>query len=166
MTAIELAVKMETDAIKFYKEAADKTKNPIGKKMFLSIMADEERHLEMLSKIFKGLDISNSDTTPMRNIKTIFELMKDAMLKRVEATNYELDAFKVSMTMENEGINFYKKALSEAKKEKEKLLFKRLISEEEEHYNIFSNTYSFMLDTGNWFMWDEHSIVDGGTPWA
>lgn len=30
--AIEIAIKMETDAIKFYKAAADKTKNPVGKK--------------------------------------------------------------------------------------------------------------------------------------
>ena len=30
--AIEIAIKMETDAIKFYKEASEKTKNPVGKK--------------------------------------------------------------------------------------------------------------------------------------
>lgn len=166
MNAIELSIKMETDAIKFYKEAADKTKNLIGKKMFLSVMADEERHLEMLSAIFKGLDMSCSDVSPMRNIKTIFELMKDSMLKRVEATDDELDAFRIAMEMESEGIEFYKKILADTKNEKEKILFEKLISEEKEHYKVFSNTYSFMLDTGDWFMWDEHSIVDGGTPWA
>ena len=34
MDALELAMKMEKDAIKFYSEAARKTKYPAGKKMF------------------------------------------------------------------------------------------------------------------------------------
>jgi hypothetical protein len=33
--------------------------------------------------------------------------------------------------------------------------------EEQQHYDIFANTHSFLSDTGNWFMWEEHSIVEG-----
>ncbi len=58
MNAIEIAIKMEKDAIDFYKEAAKKTKNPVGKKMFLTITVDEKRHLQMLSQIFEGLEIN------------------------------------------------------------------------------------------------------------
>ncbi|MBI4689974.1 MAG: ferritin family protein [Nitrospirae bacterium] len=166
MNAIEVAIKMETDAIKFYTEAAGKAKNPVGKKMFLTIREDEKRHLDMLSQIFRGLDITIKDVSPMKNIKTVFETMKAEMIERVEATTDELEAFKIAMRMEKEGIEFYRKAAAEANMEKEKLLFERLIKEEEQHYDIFANTYFFMSDTGSWFMWEEHSIVDGGTPWA
>jgi rubrerythrin len=92
--------------------------------------------------------------------------MKDAMMKRVEATTDELDAFKIAMRMEKEGVEFYKKAGAGAQTEKEKSLFERLVKEEQQHYDIFANTYFFLSDTGSWFMWEEHSIVDGGTPWA
>ncbi|MDH3258787.1 MAG: rubrerythrin, partial [Deltaproteobacteria bacterium] len=34
MNAFEIAKKMETDAIRFYAEAAQKTQYPAGKKMF------------------------------------------------------------------------------------------------------------------------------------
>jgi len=166
MNAIEIAIKMETDAISFYKEAAEKTNHSVGKKMFLTIREDEKRHLEMLSRIFKGLDMEIKDVSPMKNIKTIFESMKNELMQRIEVTTDELEAFKIAMQMEKEGIEFYRKALSEVKTEKEKALFKRLIHEEEQHYAVFANTYFFMSDTGNWFMWEEHSIVDGGTPWA
>ncbi len=166
MNAIEIAIKMETDAIKFYKEASVKNSHPAGKKMFLSIAEDEKRHLEMLSQILKGLNITSKYVSPVQNVKTIFESMKDEMMQRAGATTDELEAFKIAMQMEKEGVEFYKKALSEAQSEKEKSLFERLIKEEEQHYSIFSNTYSFLSDTGNWFMWDEHSMVDGGTPWA
>jgi len=161
MNAIEIAINMEKDAIRFYTEAAEKTKHPAGKKMLLSITEDEKRHMQMLSEIFKEVDIKINEVSPMKNMKTIFESMKDSMMKRIEATNDELEAFKVAMHMEKEGIEFYKKAEAEAQKEKEKALFNRLIKEEQQHYSIFANTYSFMADTGNWFMWSEHSIVEG-----
>jgi rubrerythrin len=166
MNAIEIAIRMEKDAIDFYREAAEKTTHPVGKKMFLSITEDEKRHLQMLSQIFKEVDITIHEVSPMQNVKTIFESMKDSMMQKIQATENELEAFKIAMQMEQEGVLFYKKAGADAQKEKEKKLFERLAEEEEQHYSIFSNTFSFLNDTGNWFMWEEHSIVDGGTPWA
>ncbi len=161
MNAIEMSIKMEKDAISFYTEAADKTSNSVGKKMFLTIAGDETRHLEMLSQILKGLEISNGDVSPMKQIHTIFEEMKDEMIQDIKATTDELYAFKIAMQMEKEGKEFYEKSLQSAVTEKEKALFEMLIKEEQQHYDIFSNTHSFLSDTGNWFMWEEHSIVEG-----
>jgi rubrerythrin len=161
MNAIEIAIKMEKDAIDFYKEAAEKTRHPVGKKMFLSVTEDEKRHLQMLSQIFREVDIKIAEVNPMQNVKTVFASMKDQMMERIAATKDELEAFKIAMHMEKEGIEFYQKAESGAKAEKEKALFERLIKEEQQHYSIFLNTYNFMVDTGNWFMWEEHSIVEG-----
>ncbi|MBI5050506.1 MAG: ferritin family protein [Nitrospirae bacterium] len=166
MNVIEIAVKMETDAIKFYKEASEKIQHPVGKKMFLAITADEKRHLEALSQTVKGIVITKKDVNAMKNIKTVFEAMKDAMMQRVEATNDELEAFKIAMQMEKEGIEFYKKAVRTVQTGEEKSLFEWLIKEEEQHYGIFANTYFFLSDAGSWFMWEERSIIDGGTPWA
>jgi rubrerythrin len=166
MDALEMALKMETDAIAFYTEAARKTIYPAGKKMFQTITEDEKRHLELISRLIKGLSITHKDVSPMKNVKTVFEAMKNEMMKKVEATADELEAFKIAMQMEKEGKEFYEKTLAHAKTEKEKTLLKQLINEEEQHYKIFANTYEFLENTGSWFMWEEYSIVDGGTPWA
>ena len=161
MDALELAMKMEKDAIKFYSEAARKTKYPAGKKMFDTITEDEKRHLEMISQIIKGLNVTQKDVSPMKNVKTVFESMKNEMMKKVEASADELEAFKVAMKMEQEGMEFYKKTLAGAKKEKEKALLERLIQEEQQHYAIFANTYQFLAKTGDWFLWEERGIVEG-----
>ncbi len=161
MNAIEIARKMETDAIKFYTEAAQRTRYPAGRKMFETITADEKRHLEILTKLLQGLDVHVEDVHPMKNIKTVFEQMKDEMMQKVEATSDDLEAFKIAMKMEKEGVEFYKKIMTEAVSQKEKALFKKLLYEEEQHYDIFANTYDFLNDTGNWFMWEDHSIVEG-----
>jgi len=87
--------------------------------------------------------------------------MKDQMMERLKAEEDELEAFRIAMEMEKEGIEFYKKVKDEVNTEKEKKLFERLIYEEEQHYKIFSETYTFLKDTGNWFMWKELSIVEG-----
>ena len=161
MDALELAMKMEKDAIKFYSEAARKTKYPAGKKMFDTITEDEKRHLEMISQLIKGLNVTHKDVSPMKNVKTVFESMKNEMMEKVEASADELEAFKVAMKMEQEGMEFYKKTLASAKKEKEKALLERLIQEEQQHYAIFENTYQFLAKTGDWFLWEERGIVEG-----
>ena len=161
MDALEMAMKMEKDAITFYSEAARKTKYPAGKKMFDTISQDEKRHLEMISEIVKGLNVTHKDVSPMKNVRTVFESMKKEMMKKAEASADELEAFKIAMRMEQEGMEFYKKTLAGAKKEKERALLERLIKEEEQHYAIFANTYQFLADTGNWFLWEERGIVEG-----
>jgi len=129
--------------------------------MFETIVDDEKKHLEVVCNILKGMDVHVDDVHPMQNVKTVFEKMKDQMMQKVEATSDELEAFKIAMQMEKEGIDFYRKLASEAKTDKEKQLYEKLILEEEHHYKIFANTYDFLKDTGNWFMWDDHSIVEG-----
>ena len=161
MNALEIARKMESDAIKFYTEAAEKTGYEAGKKMFQSITEDEKRHLAMISDLIKGMNITINDVNPMQRVSTVFETMKDQMMKKVEASKDELDAFRIAMQMEKEGGEFYQKSLAAATTDKEKALFARLIEEERQHYEIFENTYSHLSDTGNWFLWEERGIVEG-----
>lgn len=161
MKSIEIALKMETDAVKFYTEASEKISHPVGKKMFLTIAEDEKNHIKMIEEVIKGLDLTIKEANPIKTVKTIFEDMKDKMMERIKAQSDDLEAFKIAMEMEKEGIEFYKKVQKEVNTEKEKKLFERLIFEEEQHHKIFSETYNFLKDTGNWFMWKEFSIVEG-----
>ena len=166
MNVAEIAMKTETDAIEFYARAARKTGNPVGRKMFLSIIDDEKRHLETLKHIFSGMGIEPPGASPMKRIRTVFEENRHLMLGRVAATTDEIEALEIAMGMERESVDFYEKAARFAKNERERTIFERLVKEEEEHFAIFSNTRQFLADSGNWFMWEEHSMVDGGTPWA
>lgn len=161
MNAAEIARKMETDAVAFYKEAAEKTSHPVGKKMFLTIMEDEVRHTKMIEAVLKGMDISEDSAEPMGRVKTIFQEMKDQLEERLKATDDDMEALKIAMEMERKGREFYEKSLLEASDEKTRALFTKLAKDEEQHYKVFANTYSFLNETGNWFMWEEKGIVEG-----
>ena len=137
-----------------------------GRRCLGQIVEDEKRHLETITRIIKGLHITDKDMSPIKNVKSVFDGMKSDMMKKVKASADELDAFKIAIKMEQESVEFYKNALKKTTTDKEKALLERLIQEEKEHYEIFSNTYQFLANTGSWFLWEERAILDGGTPWA
>ncbi len=159
--AVNRAIKMETDAISFYTDAASRTSHPLGKKMFESLILDEKRHLRMLEGILKGMEM-DFEMKVIGDVKTVFSDFKDQMMQRIQATTDEKEAIKIALEMEKEGFHYYQEVAGKATDSRERKLFEILTREEESHYQLLNNTYSFLEDTGNWFMWDELSIVEGG----
>ncbi|MBI5634218.1 MAG: ferritin family protein [Nitrospirae bacterium] len=159
--AVATAIKMETDAIAFYEEAADKASHPFGKEMLRGFVKDEKRHLAMLQCLFNGLDIQEIFFRPKETIKTVFSNLKDQMMERVEALPSEMEAIKIALQMETEGFHFYGKAAANAPSQKEKELFERLVVEENDHFSILNETYEFLDNTGQWYMYEERGIVEG-----
>jgi rubrerythrin len=162
MKSVETALKMERDAVDFYKKCAEKTSSPIGKKMFLSIVEDEQYHIACATNVIKGLGFKPPKTTPKQDMKNIFEQNKNSVMQKIDATTDDLDALTIAMKMEKEGADFYKKAAAEAATPAEKALFECLVKDEEQHFSIFQNTFSLLSDTSNWFMWEERVIYEGG----
>ena len=164
--AIKTAIKMETDGMKFYKDAADKTSHPFGKKMFLSLSSDEERHLKVLKEVLFDLKFSNFekyfDSSPAKKIKTVFDELKDELKEKIAASSDEKEVLKMGMKMEDESVKFYRSSLQKTADPGAKALLEKLIKEEREHYTILQNTYSFLDDSGEWFLWEERGILDGG----
>ncbi len=159
--AVETAIKMETDAIALYGEAAEKTSHPFGKEMFRGFVKDEARHLKMLKSILGGLDIDMEFVSPRDTIRTVFSQLKDEMMQRVKVMDDEMDALSIALEMEKEGFDFYKNTASDAHSGKEKELFKRLAEEENDHYLILMETYNFLYNTGHWYMYEERGIIEG-----
>ena len=159
--AIETAIKMETDAIAFYGEAANKTKHPFGREMFRGFIKDETRHLKMLQALFKGLDFDVESIRPKDTIKTVFSMHKDEMMQRVKAMENEMEAVNIALKFEKEGFDFYRKSASQAGTPKEKELFEKLSAEENDHYAILLETQKFLENTGQWYMYEERGIVEG-----
>jgi rubrerythrin len=159
--AVATAIKMETDAIAFYEESANKAHHAFGKEMFKGFVKDEKRHLAMLQNLFKGLGLKEDFASPKTEIKTVFSMLKDQMMQRAEAIQSEMDAVKIALDMEKAGFDFYKKAAANAPTPEEKKLFERLTIEENDHFSILNETYTFLENTGQWFMYEERGILEG-----
>src|SRR3990167_726423 len=169
LSGIELAIKNEADGIEFYRKAKDKTKHPIGKMMFEAFMQDEKEHLELLQSLKKGagplsIDIGRlkQKKSPREQIKGLFEAVKDAVAGRIEANPDELEALRIAMDTEKEGYQLYQQLAQQATTSEEKVFFEFLVGEEKQHFQLLQNTYTYFSDTGNWFLWEERGLVDGG----
>ncbi|KYK35871.1 MAG: ferritin family protein [Theionarchaea archaeon] len=158
---IAAAIQTEKDGIAFYEKAAQKTSHPFGKKMFLSFIEDEKRHLEILEQISKEMGIPfDTEYSPRERIKTIFEEVSDQVTAHIAPTSDETEAINIALEIENKGYKFYKE---EAEKHAEhSKIFDRLAKEESEHIFVLQNLFNYLNDTGHWFMYEEHQMVDGG----
>ncbi len=153
--AIEMAVKMEKDAIDFYKEALEKTDHPSGVKMFEHFIQVEIQHIRLLKKLVKEVAPDAKLIYPDEHIKTLFSEQKSQMMERIKPTTDDLEAIKIALDFELKGYNFYKKYTEEAETESEKKLFKILTSQEKEHSIILKNAHEHMKKTGSWFNWED-----------
>ena len=159
---MELAIQTERDGIDFYRNAAEKTADNMARKMFMSLVSDEERHLAVLQKISCEEDVCIDDlgnVMPKKRLKTIFS---EAGADPAADSSKESDAaLTVAMEMEKKGYEQYIQAAKDADDPELKRIYGRLAEEEEEHWEILSETLSYLQDTGNWYMGDEHSFPQG-----
>ncbi len=148
---LDVAIKQEKDGIKFYTDAANKSKHHLGKSMFISFVEDEKEHLKRLEKL------RQADASPLgavgsepgfKDVKTrlmsVFDEMKDELGAVVQPDDDDLNALKVAMDIEKTGHKLYKAGSEEATDPKEKDLFKFLSKEEIIHYEILKNTYNYL----------------------
>lgn len=72
------------------------------------------------------------------------------------------------LTGEDSSTLFYGTSTTNGKRKGDvvSLMLASRIIEEKPNADFEIGSYFFMSDTGNWYMWKKHSIVDGGTPWA
>ena len=162
MNALELAIQRKENGIVHYRNVLENCGHPSGRKMFQVVLEDEEKHLSALKALLNDMDMEQMGLGDVENLATIIQNMQshtgpDAAVCSLD----DMEAFKVAMAMEREDYEFYKELAAMSNIEEEKALFERLAYEEEKHYEVLSETHSFLTDSGNWFMWEDHSIVEG-----
>ena len=177
---IDTAVKMEQDSIDFYGEAAAGTTNRLGRSMFESFVNDEKRHLKGLQTLLTAVMTANASpveaglrTTAGRilpprkgtfksKITTIFLKARQELSERVPSDADDVKALRIAIDLEREGCKFYGEAAAKATNTTVAEVYRILQNEEKEHLDFLQNTLSYLEDTGNWFLWEEQGLLDGG----
>ena len=169
--AIQMAMKMEKDGADFYQEAATKVASESAKKMLLSFVKDEKKHFNLLKKIFEETKLPNfnrdfeemfSLKLPADKVKTIFSKAKGEVQKHIPISSDELDVLRKAIEMEKKSVDFYQKQKGKAAEDKLRALFERLVEEERQHYQLLTNTLSYLEDSRDWYLWEEKALLNGG----
>ncbi len=154
--AVNFAIQLENDGIEFFLKAAARTKNQLGKVMFLSFVEDEKEHIRRIKMMTAGLIEPESAaaareySSPRDRLKTIFKDMQSVITDEVHTEASDLDAIKISLNIERKVYKFYEVAAKESFSVREKELYKFLAKEEIIHFQILKNAYTHLSNIANW----------------
>ncbi|HRY13114.1 MAG TPA: ferritin family protein [Syntrophomonadaceae bacterium] len=151
---LKTAILNEIEGEKFYKRAAQDTRDQDASKAFLAMAADERRHQEMLREmlthVMSGtqmmLDKFSLKGTPSPQIFTATHVMEteNAM---------EISVFHIAIMMEKASIDYYRSAAEQTKTPEAKELYLSLADWEVTHLDSMEKIYDTL--TENW--WDHQS---------
>ncbi len=154
LQALRQAIRLEEDGYKFYAEAAERTADPRGKEMFLSLADDEKLHLRIVRDQYEALKggkgwVSFPEVMGVEPIdlgKPLFP--PDEGVIDPEAS--DIDALLFALQIENQSYELYRRAASETADSAGKAMYHRLASQERNHFDILMLNYEHLVSTGSW----------------
>ncbi len=160
-----IALQMEIDGINFYNDLMNKTLHPMGKAMFRSFAEDEKLHAKRLRSLLsirkESAQLKEKDTmNPRERLMSIFRETGDELKKRVTANTNDVEAVKLAIEIEENGVKFYEKAAEEAIDKKDREIYRFLAGEEKTHRSILKNTLEYLENMELWQAEDEGRIYD------
>jgi rubrerythrin len=154
LQALRQAIRLEQDGYKFYTEAAERTTDPRGREMFLSLADDEKLHLRIVQDQYEALSagtgwVSFPEALEFKSIdldKSLFPPEEESIAPEASDT----DALLFALEIENESYELYRKAASETADPAGKAMYQYLASQERTHFDILMLNYEHLVSTGSW----------------
>jgi len=163
------AIAFEEEGKKFFYERAAATTSPLEKSVLESLAKDEEGHREYLVKlrddILAASDLSPVEAAHSHEHKTARAIFEEAMGSTTDAKGGEdldLSLLKNAMEVERKGFAMYSKAAAEMTSASAKNLFEHLAEEEQNHFQLLTNTHDYLADPEGWSGFNEGAMLDGG----
>jgi len=146
-----LATGMEKEraAHDFYVEAAGKTQDDLGKKMFERLAQEETQH-EQLLKSWSEQGACPADASPEGLDPDFVKKGRQKVADAVQADTRDLEALAFAQEMERQAIAFYEQSAAVAEDEASRDLLLRLKAEEDKHLALVTDLYEYMKDPNLW----------------
>jgi len=152
--ALKLAIERERGANKFYRQAANMTEDPNGKRTFKWLAKEELRHLAKLRQQLRSVLENNRwlewrrATAPIE--RTEFPPPSEA-IGRVKVGAAERDALRQAIESEREAVAFYREAENSTPDLHGKTMFRALAREEEGHLSLLEQELEWITKSRKYF---------------
>jgi rubrerythrin len=164
--ALGIAIRMEEEGIRFYSKAAGQAGHTLARKMFESLVKDEERHRAIFQEMAaqEGVRPGRADeldaSSPAKRIQSIF---KDAakVKKSLRSADEVIRAIDLALGMEEKSYFFYAGAAKTMADPQEKQILLKIAEEENEHFRILNDTRLYLTYPEMWNIIQEKPVIDG-----
>ncbi len=132
------AVLLERRGKALYEKAAQTTDKPAVRELFLTLAAEEERHIQMLEGFFReyrgqGKSAEGLEATPERVAGSI---LTDEVKREITEASYEAAAIYAAMGLEEKAIAYYSEGAEKAASGRARDLFGKLADWERTHLDL------------------------------
>ena len=162
--ALSRAIEMEKEGKQFYIESVQKVASALAKKIFEELAAAEDRHIEVITKIYDNLQTDRplkqwvTEIGPSGKIEKVFE---EGLVEKAKASEDDLKALNFGLEMENKSIEYYESLAADTSDRFEKRFYLALSYEERGHALTLLDSIEYLTDPTSWmFMRDGH-YLDG-----
>ena len=166
--ALGAAIRMEEEGIRFYTKAAGQSRDPLGKKMFLSLVKDEERHAQIFREMAAQEGVRPSrvgemdKASPAARIRSIFKGAAGKVKKALKADAGDVKVIDIALRMEEKAYFHYSEAAKAMTDSREKRILQKIAEEENEHFRILNDTRLYYTYPQMWHIIQERPVIDGG----
>jgi rubrerythrin len=151
LPVLERAICMEQDGQAFYRQSADQTADPRGRRMFLDLAEAEALHEQIIRKQIDSLVESGQFADDERVDKVSCDLslslfpQGEARHKAMDRRAGEMDALWFAMQKENESYDLYRQGAQQATDPLARSLYQHLMAAEREHFEMLMANYEAIL---------------------
>ena len=143
---LERALCLEMDGEAFYREAAGKTADPNGQRMFLDLAEQEAEHQRIIQRQIKSLSAAGRLADEALSAPTCdyAESLFPQGLARAQAVGpraNDLEAIWYALGKENESYELYRQGALGAQDEQARTLYEYLMAAERSHFEILMSNY-------------------------
>lgn len=159
------AVDMELEGKEFFEKAAARMQNVRARDMFLSLVKQEQRHVDILSSELSRLEqgqgwASLADMKAGAPRVTKMSVFKDGQFRRFSLREDagELEVIRLGMDVEKKSVEYYRSAGQATPDTRAKEVFNWLVGEEAGHLTILSAEYDNRSGSGFYYDSPEFSL--------
>ena len=150
MNAYQYAMKMESEAEKFYRDLANGISDTTIKNVF-NMLADEEvKHFKVFEKMEKNAELSSIGHIDMAaKVREIFTDIKGCN-RKYTFTNEQVAYYEKAAKIEDDAAKFYEEKAEEMSDPAQKEAFLAIAKEERKHQVIMQNLADFVAAPDSW----------------
>ena len=150
LVALDLAIQTERDGREFYMRAAERSGDPGGKVLFISLADDELQHLRLLESQREALANEGhwlppsklDEQTPPEEAEGVPLFSRERLAENVSAYTSDLSALRMAFLIEKDAVAFYTRAAAETEDPDGRQIYERLVEMETEHQRILEEEYN------------------------
>jgi len=156
LRVLSQALRLETEGLAFYLQAATETIDLKGKALFASLADDERKHQDMIRKQLHAVEgngvyvlLPNLSVQPIDLNQPLFPPEKAAVEKRLGDNPGELDVLNIAIENEIKSYDLYR-AQAMTVSGPAKPMYQWLASAEMVHFNLLMSNWEAINSSGGW----------------